>query len=219
MWLIVGLGNPGQKYSLNRHNIGFMAVDVLKNIYGTSTTSEKNEHKAITYHLTIGEQKAILCKPQTFMNLSGQSVRGICDFYKIPPQQVIVLHDEVDFPFKTFKIQTQRGHGGHNGIRDIHEQLGTNDYFRFKLGVGRPDNHPDKNMSHMSVADYVLANFTSMEQAEMPDVLKKCAEAVDYLLANGYNKAATKYNSGEKKPVEKPPITDVKTSTVKTEKK
>lgn len=218
MWLIVGLGNPGQKYSLNRHNIGFMAIDVLRNIYGTSTTVEKKEHNAFTCHLNIGAEKAILCKPQTFMNLSGQSVRGICDFYKIPPQKVIALHDEVDFPFNVFKIQNQRGHGGHNGIRDIHAQLGTNDYFRFKLGVGRPDNHPDKGISHMSVADYVLANFTASEMAELPDFLKKAAEGVDYLMANGYNKAATKYNSGEKKPTATPPEkikADKKTQDVK----
>ncbi|MCC6138435.1 MAG: aminoacyl-tRNA hydrolase [Bdellovibrionaceae bacterium] len=194
MWLIVGLGNPGQKYSLKRHNIGFMAIDVLLNIYGKSA-SEKKEHSALTYHVNIGDTKAILCKPQTFMNLSGQSVRGICDFYKIPVQQIIALHDEVDFPFNTLKIQNQRGHGGHNGIRDIHAQMSSNYYFRFKLGVGRPDNHPDKGVSHMSVADYVLANFTAIEQAELPDFLKKAAEGVDYLIANGYNKAATKYNS------------------------
>lgn len=202
MWLIVGLGNPGQKYLLNRHNIGFMAIDVIKNIYGSSAP-DKKEQSAITNHLAIGSTKVILCKPQTYMNLSGESVKGLCDFYKIPSQQVIVLHDEVDFPFSIFKIQAQRGHGGHNGIRSIHDQLGTNDYYRFKLGVGRPDNHPDKNMSRMSVADYVLANFTDMEQAEMPDFLKKAAEAVDYLLVNGYNKAATKYNSSSNSKPEK----------------
>lgn len=196
-----------------------MAVDVLRNIYGTPTTSEKTEHKALTYHVNIGDTKAILCKPQTFMNLSGQSVRGICDFYKIPPQQVITLHDEVDFPFNVFKIQNQRGHGGHNGIRDIHAQLNTNDYFRFKLGVGRPENHLEKGISHMGVADYVLSNFTALEQAELPQFLKRAAEGVDYLIANGYNKAATKYNSGEKKPSENKPKADSKQSPTKTEQK
>ena len=200
MWLIVGLGNPGQKYFYNRHNIGFMAIDVLKNTYGP-LASDKKEHSAITSHISIGQEKVILCKPQTFMNLSGESVKGLCDFYKISPQQLIVLHDEVDFPFSILKIQTKRGHGGHNGIRHIHDQLSTNDYFRFKLGVGRPDNHPDKKIAHMTVADYVLANFTDNEQAELSDFLRKTAEAVDYLLANGYNKAATKYNSS---PTSKP---------------
>lgn len=202
MWLIVGLGNPGQKYLLNRHNIGFMAIDTLLSIYGKSA-QEKKEQGAITHHLNIGSQKTILCKPQTFMNLSGQSVKGLCDFYKIPPQQVIVLHDEVDFGFKTLKIQVRRGHGGHNGIRDIHEQLTTNDYYRIKLGVGRPETHSEKNVSHMNVADYVLANFTAMEQAELPDFLRKAAEAVDYLIANGYNSAATKYNSSSPSTTEK----------------
>lgn len=179
-----------------------MAIDVLKNIYG-SNIADKKEHSAITCHISIGSEKVILCKPQTFMNLSGESVKGLCDFYKIPPQQIIVLHDEVDFPFSVLKIQAKRGHGGHNGIRNIHDQLNTNDYFRLKLGVGRPDNHPDKKMAHMSVADYVLANFTDIEQAELPDFLRKTAEAVDYLLANGYNKAATKYNSSSPSKPEK----------------
>jgi peptidyl-tRNA hydrolase, PTH1 family len=206
MWLIVGLGNPGPKHQFQRHNIGFMAIDILLQSYGRNAT-EKKEHKSITHHFTLGSTndapKVITCKPQTFMNLSGQAVRSVMDFYKVPLSQIIVLHDEVDLPFAKMKIQTQRGHGGHNGIRDIHAQLGTNDYFRFKLGVDRPSTHPDKELAHFEVADFVLSNFTASEQAELPDFLRHAAEGVEYLILNGYNKAATKYNSAKAEKTEK----------------
>jgi peptidyl-tRNA hydrolase, PTH1 family len=192
MWLIVGLGNPGSKYALHRHNIGFMAIDTFVNSAGNPP--EKSEHKALTYHITLHNdetktsEKAILCKPQTFMNLSGDSVRGLCDFYKIDLQHVVVLHDEVDFPFGVLKIQKERGHGGHNGIRDIHEKMADNKYFRIKMGIGRPS-------GKMEMANHVLANFSKEEFEKIPDFLNTALDAVESLIFKGYEKTATKFNT------------------------
>lgn len=193
MWLVVGLGNPGSKYAFNRHNIGFMAVDTFLKSVGAPV--EKTEQKALTCHLTLHSEdnkqseKILFCKPQTFMNLSGDSVRGLCDFYKIDHSQVIVIHDEIDFPFGQLKIQKERGHGGHNGIRDIHEKLGHNKYLRLKLGVGRSSN------PNIDVADHVLSNFSKEEMAELPDFLNIALDAVESIVFQGYEKAANKFNA------------------------
>jgi len=193
MWLIVGLGNPGSKYALHRHNIGFMAIDTF--LASAGRVPEKSEHKALTYHFTLESEdrkqseKVILCKPQTFMNLSGESVRAICDFYKIDSEKnLIVLHDEVDIPYLTMKIQKERGHGGHNGIRDIHEKLGHNKYYRIKMGIGKPDGK--KEMS-----SHVLGNFSKEEMNQLPDFLNDGADAAETIIFKGYEKAATAYNS------------------------
>jgi peptidyl-tRNA hydrolase, PTH1 family len=197
MWLVVGLGNPGNKYALNRHNIGFMAVDVLAREH---RATERSEHKALTYHITLENretktsEKIIACKPQTFMNLSGDSIRALCDFYKIDTQKVIVLHDEIDQPFATLKVQTQRGHGGHNGIRDTHEKLGHNKYLRIRLGVGRPAD------PRFDVADYVLSNFSKEEMAALPDFLNLGLAALESIIFKGYEKAANQFNGASSLP-------------------
>ena len=166
-----------------------MAIDVLARRYGAS---ERSEHKALTYAVTLkgpgnASEKAILCKPQTFMNLSGESVQALCAFYKIDPKNLIVLHDEIDQPFGNMKVATKRGHGGQNGIRDIHEKLG-NEYYRLRLGVSRP---PDPRFD---IADWVLSNFPKDEQQKLPDFLNVAADAAEYLVFHGYEKAATKFN-------------------------
>lgn len=191
MWFIIGLGNPGTKYSLTRHNIGFMVIDAYARACGSPT--ERTEHKALTYHTTIthketrATEKVILCKPQTFMNLSGDSVRGIMDFYKIDQQKILVIHDEVDQPFGQLKLQKERGHGGHNGIRDIHLKLGNNKYHRLRMGVGRPS-------GPMEVADYVLAPFSKDEMTKLPDFLNYGIDALESLIFKGYEKTATQFN-------------------------
>lgn len=201
MWLIAGLGNPGNKYANNRHNIGFMAIDVLADRY---RASERSEHKALTYNISLNgpegkSEKVILCKPQTFMNLSGESIQALSAFYKVSPQNLIVLHDEIDQPFGHIKLATKRGHGGQNGIRDIHEKLG-NEYYRVRLGVSRP---PDPRFD---IADWVLSNFAKEEIQKLPEFLKTAADAVEYFVFNGYEKAATKFNGDVfKVPVVKPP--------------
>lgn len=189
MHLIVGLGNPGPKYLLTRHNIGFMLIDALSQFWGQySTSSFKSEHKALTQKLKLGENSILLAKPQTFMNLSGESVQALLKFYDIPIEKLIVAHDEVDIEFGQLRFQTNRGHAGNNGVRNIHERLGTNAYKRLKLGVGRPLN------PHLSMADHVLQNFNPNEQAELPDLLKKACQAMEVYLSQGFQKAATEFN-------------------------
>jgi PTH1 family peptidyl-tRNA hydrolase len=187
MWLIVGLGNPGGEYKLTRHNVGFMAVDAM--IERLGRPSAKNQFKAEVYTAKLADQPVLFCKPQTFMNLSGESVQPLMGFYKIPMENLIVLHDEIDQPFTQMKIQKNRGHGGHNGIKSISGLLGSADYIRLRLGVGRPEN------PHIPVADYVLGKFTGPEFEQMPDYLVRAQEAVESILRDGVQKASTKFNS------------------------
>lgn len=187
MWMIVGLGNPGKQYSQTRHNIGFMAGDLFARIHGSSF--QKMEFKAETMNFQVGSEKVLFVRPQTYMNLSGESVQPLAGFYKIPPQQIIVLHDEVDLPFGKLKIQQNRGHGGHNGVRSISQLLGTNDYVRVRMGVGRPP-HPE-----MSAADWVLGRFSSDEVNQLDSFLEKSCRAAEAIIANGVAKASTEFNS------------------------
>lgn len=187
MWLIVGLGNPGGKYALTRHNIGFMAIDY--HLKGLGSPALKSQFKAEICQTKIGDQPVIFCKPQTYMNLSGEAVQALMGFYKISLDHLIVIHDEIDQIFGQMKIQKNRGHGGHNGIRSISGLLGSADYIRLRLGVGRPEN------PNIPVADYVLNNFNSTELNELPNFLNRSCDAVESILAEGLQKASTKFNS------------------------
>lgn len=192
MWLIVGLGNPGKEYAGHRHNIGFMAIDRL--LASAGNPPEKNLYKSQVCQFTLHSddnkksEKVITCKPQTYMNLSGDPVQALMAFYKIEQQNLVVLHDEVDFPFNVLKVQKERGHGGHNGIRDIHEKLGDNKYFRIKMGIGRPD-------GKMDMSSHVLGNFSKEQLTALPDFLDTALDAVESLMFNGYEKTATKFNT------------------------
>ncbi len=153
-FLVIGLGNPGQQYLLNRHNIGFMAIDVL-NAQLSMTQTFKTQFKAHYFETKLNQDKIYAIKPQTFMNLSGQSVLTFSQFYKIPPEQIIVIHDDLDLELGTLKIKQGGGHGGHNGLKNIDSLLGK-DYWRIRIGIGHPG-HKDL------VSAYVLSNFKSDE--------------------------------------------------------
>lgn len=185
MWLIAGLGNPGNKYLMTRHNVGFMAIDYY--LHNIGNPPEKKEHKSLTYSFKIEGEKVIMAKPQTYMNDSGQAIQALCHYYKIPPEKVIILHDEIEQPFKQLKIQHKRGHGGQNGIRDIHEKLGTNSYYRIRIGIGRPD-------GKKSVSAHVLSPFSNEEQQDLPDVLERVSDGIEAIMFEGYQKAATLIN-------------------------
>ena len=191
MYLVVGLGNPGSKYSLTRHNIGFMFCDYwIKSLGGTWN---KEEQKAIITRFKFDTPKkesleVIVAKPQTFMNLSGESVQQMMNFYKIPKEKLIVIHDEVDQPFGAMKFQHNRGHGGQNGVRNITELLGTAEYSRLRLGVGRPP-HPE-----FSVGDYVLAAFNGDENKLLPQYLEKACDGIEMFLTEGLGKASSLFN-------------------------
>lgn len=194
MYLVVGLGNYGAKYAMNRHNIGFMCVDVWLKSLGEnpSDSSFREEHKALTKKIKLtrhGEEKEILiAKPQTYMNRSGESVVSLMQFYKIQRPNLIVVQDDIDQAFGAMKIQFNRGHGGQNGIRNISELFGAADYHRLKLGVGRPE-HPG-----FDIGDYVLGNFPKDELSILPKFLEKGSLAIESFIFDGASKAATKYN-------------------------
>jgi PTH1 family peptidyl-tRNA hydrolase len=189
MWIVVGLGNPGAKYAMNRHNVGFMALDAYcaSVAAGTQLPKWKDEKQALVTRLKMDDVDVLFVKPQTYMNKSGDSVQALMHFYKIPIENLIVLHDEIDIGFGALKIQKNRGPGGHNGLKSINEKLGTQDYVRLKLGVGRPP-HPG-----MDVASFVLQDFNPEEQSHLHDFLAVAGDAVEALIFDGYDKAATKF--------------------------
>lgn len=186
MFLIVGLGNPGPKYQFNRHNIGFMVVDGLARSF--SDGQFKAEHKALVTKIRMGSTPALLAKPQTYMNLSGESTQALCSYYDIDKDKILVIHDEVDLPFGEMKYQKKRGHGGHNGVRDINKNLGGNDYARLRLGISRPPN------DRMAVADYCLSDFSKDEMKTLPDLLSLACESVEAFVRDGFEYAANNYN-------------------------
>jgi len=165
MWLLVGLGNPGDKYAGNRHNIGFMAIDGIADDY--SFAGFRSKFQAEYAEGRIGDEKVLLMKPQTFMNESGQSVGKAAKFYKIPPEKIIVFHDELDLP--PFKIRVKKGGGvaGHNGLKSIKAHLGTPDFTRVRMGIGHPG-------AKEKVSPYVLNDFAKSEQ----DMLSRCVDEV-----------------------------------------
>lgn len=191
MFLIVGLGNPGAKYMLTRHNIGFMALDR----YVDKASAWKEERKALVCRASItsasGEKHdVIFAKPQTFMNRSGESVRALMDFYKIDLDHILVIHDELDIGYGAIKIQRNRGPGGHNGLKSINEVLGSQDYTRLKLGVGKP---PDPRWD---IANWVLSGFFEDEAKLLPEYLDVAGDALESFMIDGYQKTATKFTRG-----------------------
>ena len=185
-WLIVGLGNPGPKYQLTRHNIGFMALDLMVQSLGLGGWSTESKGSVLKSKGTQNE--LIFVKPQTFMNLSGETVQPLMAYYKIELANLVVVHDEIDIPFGKMRFQKNRGAGGHNGLKSINERLGTQDYIRLKLGVGRPA-HPE-----FAVADYVLQAFAKEEQDALSTFLEKAGDAIECIVTEGLDKASTKFN-------------------------
>ncbi|MCZ2288180.1 MAG: aminoacyl-tRNA hydrolase, partial [Anaerolineales bacterium] len=165
-YLIIGLGNPGREYKDNRHNIGFMLIDRLA--VRIDARGIKLQSKAIVTSGFYEERKLILAKPQTYMNLSGQSVQGLLHFYKIPSENLMVAHDDLDLPLGTIRIRPGGGAGGQRGMASTIERLGTKDFPRLRLGIGRP---PGK----MDAADYVLQNFSRAEMLIVSETLDRAA--------------------------------------------
>ena len=192
MKLFVGLGNPGENYCKNRHNIGFMAIDAIVNRHGGSSWRQK--FQGLATEVTLNREKLIFLKPSTFMNLSGQSVSEASRFYKLPSSEICVFHDELDLPFMKIKTKIGGGHAGHNGLRSIQQHLGP-DYFRVRIGVGHPG---DK----AKVASYVLNNFPKNNEAELKFLLDAVADGFPHLLEANKEKFLNKVN-GESKTAKK----------------
>lgn len=187
-YLIVGLGNPGREYRETRHNIGFMVIDTFATRHEIRMTKVQN--KAITSSARIGEARITLVKPQTYMNLSGEAVAALVRYYKLPLENLIVVHDDVDLPFFTIRMRPGGGSAGQKGIASIIKSLGTQEFARLRMGIGRPP-------GQMDAADYVLQRFTRSEQEQLPLFLSRAAEALDCYLNNGIEFAMNRYNSSE----------------------
>lgn len=191
-WLVVGLGNPGLGYAANRHNVGEMVVAEL----GTRMSAKFKRHRANAMVAEVrtgtgggvGGPKLILAGTNSYMNLSGGPVANLLKFYKLEPSRLIVVHDELDIPFDTVRLKFGGGHGGHNGLRDIMSALGTGDFVRVRVGIGRPPGRQD-------AADFVLKDFSSTERASLPSLLSDAADAVEAIALDGLTAAQQRFHS------------------------
>jgi PTH1 family peptidyl-tRNA hydrolase len=186
VFLLVGLGNPGGEYAMTRHNIGFLFLDYLAGRHGLALKSSK--WQADTAKGALWGRPVVLCKPMTFMNRSGSAVGQVVRFYGMEPDRVVVIHDDLDLPFGRIKLVSNRGAGGHNGIKSLIDHLGTKDFPRIRVGVGRPP-------GETPASDYVLARFSGDEQRELPALFARLEEAVERLLAEGVAAAMNAINA------------------------
>ncbi|MEZ4671927.1 MAG: aminoacyl-tRNA hydrolase [Anaerolineae bacterium] len=184
-YLIVGLGNPGKEYETTRHNVGFHVVEELARRYGLSFG--KTERKAQTASGLVRGKKVILAKPQTFMNLSGEAVRALVDFYKVDIPHVIIVADDLDIPLGTVRLRKSGSAGGQNGMKSVIQHLGTQDFSRLRFGIGRP---PGK----MQARDYVLSSFKGDDAILASQVVDRAADAVETWLVDGIELAMTRHN-------------------------
>ena len=184
MYIIVGLGNPGKQYENTRHNMGFLAVDLLAEKYNIDVN--KIKFKALVGEGRIAGQKVLLVKPQTYMNLSGEAVRQAMDFYKIDPEELIVIYDDIDIPTGTFRIRKKGSPGTHNGMRNIFQHIQTNDFPRIRVGIGSGKKE--------NLIGYVTGGISKSEQELLADVLKNSADAAACIIEKGIDKAMNEYN-------------------------
>jgi PTH1 family peptidyl-tRNA hydrolase len=185
-WLIVGLGNPGVAYENTRHNIGFQVLDALGE--RQKKPIQRLKFKALTNLFTISGEKVLVMKPVTYMNLSGEAVRPAADFYKIPPERVLVVSDDTALAVGRLRIRTKGSAGGHNGLKSIIQHLGTDQFPRLRVGVGEKP-HPDYDM-----ADWVLGKFTGEDKKAMDASVKRAADAIECIMAQGIDRAMGKFN-------------------------
>ncbi|MBK5274045.1 MAG: aminoacyl-tRNA hydrolase [Desulfuromonadales bacterium] len=184
-YVIAGLGNPGPKYQWTRHNAGFLFLDRLDHLENLPVT--RTSFSGLAGEWKHNDSRLILLKPQTFMNLSGRAVMQALQFYKLPLSQLIVAHDDLDLPFGTVRLKQGGGHGGHNGLRSIMEQLGKGEFTRLRIGIGRPP--------HGDTVNYVLGNIPPDEMEILPRVLDGGLEMLELMLDEGLPKAMSLYNN------------------------
>jgi peptidyl-tRNA hydrolase, PTH1 family len=175
-WLVAGLGNPGPSYAGNRHNAGYLTADVLAARAGVRFRAAK--FRAATAEGRVAGSSVIIVKPLTFMNDSGIAVAGISGYHRLDTEHIVVVHDELDLPFGTIRLKRGGGDSGHNGLRSVTAHLGTREYYRVRIGIGRPP-------GRMDPAAYVLRDFSAAERKELPFLLDQAADAVEALLADG----------------------------------
>ena len=185
-WLIAGLGNPGDEYAGNRHNAGFMVADLLADRLGGGFKATK--FRALAASGTLAGTPVIIAKPLTYMNDSGIAVGRLGQYHKVPPARVVAIHDELDIPFGALRLKLGGGDNGHNGLRSLTSHLGTRDYYRVRIGIGRPP-------GRMDAASFVLRDFSASERKELPATVDTAADAVETLLVNGLEAAQNKFHA------------------------
>ena len=191
-FVVAGLGNPGRKYAPTRHNIGFRIVDLLAEQAGKGSWS--NEHQAETRRIQLEGQTVLVAKPQTFMNESGRAVQALLAKYKIEPEHLLIVSDDLDLPLGRLRLRARGSAGGHNGLRSVTALLGTQDYARLRAGIGRPTSG--------EVLDWVLSSFTPAEESELPHICKTASDIIRTILRDGLLAAMNRYNgSGAEPPI------------------
>ncbi len=185
-WMIVGLGNPGLQYAGTRHNAGFMAMDRITQKCGV--TLNRHKHEAEFGEAVLAGHRVLLVKPQTYMNNSGRAVSALAGFYKIPPERIMILSDDISLDVGTLRVRRKGSAGGHNGIKDIIQLLGTEELVRVKIGVGAKP-HPDYDL-----ADWVLGKFPKDQQSALDDALDRAASAAEEIVKNGIDSAMNRYS-------------------------
>lgn len=185
-WIVVGLGNPGPRYEGNRHNLGAMIVEVLvRRGYGSLS---RHKSGCLTAERTFGDERAVIARPTSYMNDSGQQVAQLMRWYKADLTRLIVIHDELDIPYDQIRVKIGGGTAGHNGLRSVVRHVGSPDFLRVRVGVSRPRGHQDP-------ADYVLSDFTAQERASLDDVIERAADAVERIVEVGPDRAMNEINT------------------------
>lgn len=185
-WIVAGLGNPGPEYSGNRHNAGHMVADLLAERMGARFKAHRSRNDIAEGRLA--GVPVTLAEPRTYMNLSGGPVAALSAFYKVPPERIVVVHDELDIPFGSVRLKLDGGDNGHNGLRSVTQALGTNAYYRVRFGIGRPP-------GRMDAATFVLRDFSAAQRKELPLVIDRCADAVETLLSKGLAAAQNTFHA------------------------
>lgn len=190
VWLVVGLGNPGPEYESTRHNIGQMVVDILADQNKARWTTHKSRTDVAAYKIGVGPHASsvILAKSKSYMNESGGPIKALAAFYKIEPAKIIVIHDELDIPFQSIRVKLAGGDNGHNGLKSLTSSFATANYYRVRMGIGRPIGRQD-------AADFVLKQFAVAEKKELQNFLIHGAEAVESLITTGLEKTQQDFNS------------------------
>lgn len=192
VWLVVGLGNPGPAYAGHRHNVGYLVADELAARMGSAFRAHKSGRaEVVEGRLTppgVPGPRVVLARPRGYMNESGGPVKALATFYKVPPERIIAIHDELDIAFNTLRVKLGGGDNGHNGLRSMRGSLGTGDFYRVRAGIGRPPGRQD-------VADFVLSNYSTTEKKDLPFQVMDAADAVECLITEGLERTQQKFNS------------------------
>ena len=190
VWLVIGLGNPGSEYSTTRHNIGQMVVDELAKRYKVKWSSHKSRTDIAAYKIGTGvdAQSVIIAKSKSYMNETGGPLKALAAFYKVEPDHIIALHDELDIPYSAIRSKIAGGDNGHNGLKSMTSALATAEYFRVRLGIGRP-------MGSQDPADFVLKAFSVAEKKTLPEFIDRGCDVVESLIADGLEQTQSRFNS------------------------